>query len=74
MFLQAENEDSDQNVQTDLNLDCMHMPTCTLCWKPALKIKKMIALIVRFCSGLEVIQLFSCSTQLSMKFQLLIKS
>ena len=30
--LQAENLDYGQTVQTDLNLPCMHMPTCTLCW------------------------------------------
>ena len=23
------------DAQTDFNLRCMHMPTCTLCWIPA---------------------------------------
>ena len=26
---------TDQTLQTDLNLRCKHMPTCTLCWIPA---------------------------------------
>ena len=52
-------KESDQiaDVQADLSLRWVHMPTYIFCWT----------------SGPEVIKLFPCSTQLSMKFTLLIK-
>ena len=36
-FLQAKSQDWSDcvDMQTDLNLYCMHMPTCILCWVPA---------------------------------------
>ena len=55
-------------MQTDFKLCCIYMPTSTFCKTPAHMALDMTI------PGLEVIKLFSCSTQLSTKYQLLIKS